>query len=162
MLFSFTELIVSEGSHVRWLKVLGVDFLKPLERQPSLLPAEELRALFPNLPGVRERHARLYAELRSVRSEAANHVVQIRPVADAMLNTVRPADTSDRPAGLFVFAISTILYLRDCELGFGQNISSNWGMSNHLLKQRKQIFVDIHPKFALYYFRLYESYFRND
>lgn len=96
MLFSFTELIVSEGSHVRWLKVLGVDFLKPLERQPSLLPAEELRALFPNLPGVRERHARLYAELRSVRSEAADHVVQIRPVADAMLNTVRPADTSDR------------------------------------------------------------------
>nr|XP_034837598.1 uncharacterized protein LOC117993840 [Maniola hyperantus]XP_034837599.1 uncharacterized protein LOC117993840 [Maniola hyperantus] len=82
------ELIVSEGSHVRWLKVLGVDFLKPLERQPSLLPAEELRALFPNLPGVRERHARLYADLRSVRSEAPNHVVQIRPVADAMLNTL--------------------------------------------------------------------------
>ncbi|CAH2235202.1 jg10454 [Pararge aegeria aegeria] len=81
------ELIVSEGSHVRWLKVLGVDFLKPLERQPSLLPAEELRALFPNLPSVRDRHTKLYAELRAVRSEAVNHVVQIRPVADAMLNT---------------------------------------------------------------------------
>ncbi|XP_050357876.1 rho guanine nucleotide exchange factor 11 [Nymphalis io] len=82
------ELIVSEGSHVRWLKVLGVDFLKPLERQPALLPAEELRALFPNLPGVRERHSRLYAELRAVRADAPNHVVQIRPVADAMLSTL--------------------------------------------------------------------------
>ncbi|XP_061381047.1 rho guanine nucleotide exchange factor 12 isoform X2 [Danaus plexippus] len=85
------ELIVSEGSHVRWLKVLGVDFLKPLERQPSLLPAEELRALFPNLPGVRERHTKLYADLRAVRNEAPNHVVQIGPVADAMLNTLGEA-----------------------------------------------------------------------
>ncbi|XP_052742710.1 LOW QUALITY PROTEIN: rho guanine nucleotide exchange factor 11 [Bicyclus anynana] len=82
------ELIVSEGSHVRWLKVLGVDFLKPLERQPALLPADELRALFPNLPGVRERHARLYSELRTVRNDAQQHVVRIRPVADAMLNTL--------------------------------------------------------------------------
>ncbi|CAG9572571.1 unnamed protein product [Danaus chrysippus] len=85
------ELIVSEGSHVRWLKVLGVDFLKPLERQPSLLPAEELRALFPNLPGVRERHNKLYADLRAVRNEATNHVVQIGPVADAMMNTLGEA-----------------------------------------------------------------------
>ncbi|XP_047541258.1 rho guanine nucleotide exchange factor 11 isoform X4 [Vanessa atalanta] len=82
------ELIVSEGSHVRWLKVLGVDFLKPLERQPALLPAEELRALFPNLPGVRERHSRLYAELRAVRGRAPDHVVRLRPVADALLNTL--------------------------------------------------------------------------
>nr|XP_026484181.1 rho guanine nucleotide exchange factor 11 isoform X2 [Vanessa tameamea] len=82
------ELIVSEGSHVRWLKVLGVDFLKPLERQPALLPAEELRALFPNLPGVRERHSRLYAELRAVRGRAHDHVVRLRPVADALLNTL--------------------------------------------------------------------------
>ncbi|CAK1549163.1 unnamed protein product [Leptosia nina] len=85
------ELIVSEGSHVRWLKVLGGDFLKPLERQPSLLPTEELKALFPNLPSVKERHVRLYSELRAVRNEAPNHVVQIRPIADALLNTLGEA-----------------------------------------------------------------------
>lgn len=87
-MYIFSELIVSEGSHVRWLKVLGVDFLKPLERQPSLLPAEDLRALFPNLPSVRDRHAKLYTELRAARDAATNFVVQIRPVADAILNTV--------------------------------------------------------------------------
>ncbi|VVD01514.1 unnamed protein product [Leptidea sinapis] len=86
-----SELIVSEGSHVRWLKVLGGDFLKPLERQPALLPVEELRALFPNLPSVKERHVRLYTELKSVRNEAPNHIVQIRPVADALLNTLGDA-----------------------------------------------------------------------
>ncbi|VVD01516.1 unnamed protein product [Leptidea sinapis] len=85
------KLIVSEGSHVRWLKVLGGDFLKPLERQPALLPVEELRALFPNLPSVKERHVRLYTELKSVRNEAPNHIVQIRPVADALLNTLGDA-----------------------------------------------------------------------
>ncbi|XP_063370506.1 uncharacterized protein LOC134658789 [Cydia amplana] len=82
------ELIVSEGSHVRWLKVLGVDFLRPLEKQPSLLPAEELRALFPNLPGVRERHMKLYADLRALRNDSSNHIVPIRAVADAMLGTL--------------------------------------------------------------------------
>ncbi|CAF4953240.1 unnamed protein product [Pieris macdunnoughi] len=88
------ELIVSEASHVRWLKVLGGDFLKPLERQSNLLPPEELRALFPNLPSVKERHLRLYSELRTVRNEAPNHVVQVRPVADAMLNTLGEAGYS--------------------------------------------------------------------
>ncbi|XP_068624314.1 rho guanine nucleotide exchange factor 11 [Battus philenor] len=82
------ELIVSEGSHVRWLKVLDGVFHRPLLGQPSLLPAEELRALFPNLPGVRERHAKLYAELRAARNDAPGHVVQVRPVADALLNTL--------------------------------------------------------------------------
>ncbi|XP_045487366.1 uncharacterized protein LOC111001504 isoform X2 [Pieris rapae] len=88
------ELIVSEASHVRWLKVLGGDFLRPLERQANLLAPEELRALFPNLPSVKERHLRLYSELRTVRNEAPNHVVQIRPVADAMLNTLGEAGYS--------------------------------------------------------------------
>ncbi|XP_050555964.1 rho guanine nucleotide exchange factor 12 isoform X3 [Spodoptera frugiperda] len=82
------ELIVSEGSHVRWLRVLGGVFLRPLERHASLLAAEELRALFPNLPAVRERHSRLYSDLRTARNDAGNHVVQIRPVADALLNTL--------------------------------------------------------------------------
>ncbi|CAH0598597.1 unnamed protein product [Chrysodeixis includens] len=82
------ELIVSEGSHVRWLRVLGGVFLRPLERHASLLPGDELRSLFPNLPAVRERHSRLYAELRTARNEASNHVVQIRPVADALLNAL--------------------------------------------------------------------------
>ncbi|XP_026732582.1 rho guanine nucleotide exchange factor 1-like isoform X2 [Trichoplusia ni] len=82
------ELIVSEGSHVRWLRVLGGLFLRPLERHASLLPGDELRSLFPNLPAVRERHSRLYTELRSARNDAANHVVQIRPVADALLNAL--------------------------------------------------------------------------
>ncbi|XP_073965618.1 LOW QUALITY PROTEIN: rho guanine nucleotide exchange factor 2 [Choristoneura fumiferana] len=82
------ELIVSEGSHVRWLKVLSVDFLRPLERQPALLPADELRALFPNLPGVRERHVKLYADLRALRNDTTSPIVGIRPVADAMLNTL--------------------------------------------------------------------------
>ncbi|XP_047999770.1 A-kinase anchor protein 13-like [Leguminivora glycinivorella] len=82
------ELIVSEGSHVRWLKVLGVDFLRPLEKQPSLLPADELRALFPNLPGVRERHMKLYTDLRALRNDLSNHIVPIRAVADAMLGTL--------------------------------------------------------------------------
>ncbi|XP_038217274.1 rho guanine nucleotide exchange factor 11 isoform X2 [Zerene cesonia] len=82
------ELIVSEGSHVRWLKVLGGDFLRPLERQPALLPAEELRALFPNLPAVRERHARLYAELRAARAAAPRLLVPVRAVADVLLSTL--------------------------------------------------------------------------
>ncbi|XP_053620775.1 uncharacterized protein RhoGEF2 isoform X2 [Plodia interpunctella] len=82
------ELIVSEGSHVRWLKVLGGVFLRPLEIHPALLPPEELRALFPNLPGVRERHARLYADLKTIRAEAPSHIVPIRPLADALLNTL--------------------------------------------------------------------------
>ncbi|KAJ0170642.1 hypothetical protein K1T71_014013 [Dendrolimus kikuchii] len=82
------ELIVSEGSHVRWLKVLGKVFLRPLESQPTLLPPDELRALFPNLPGVRERHSRLYADLRALRNDPASPLVQIRPVADAMLTTL--------------------------------------------------------------------------
>ncbi|KAM3968855.1 LOW QUALITY PROTEIN: rho guanine nucleotide exchange factor 2 [Aphomia sociella] len=82
------ELIVSEGSHVRWLKVLGGVFFYPLESQPTLLPPEELRALFPNLPSVRERHNRLYGDLRALRSEASSHIVPIRPLADAMLNTL--------------------------------------------------------------------------
>lgn len=88
LLLNFSELIVSEGSHVRWLKVLSVDFLRPLERQPALLPADELRALFPNLPGVRERHVKLYADLRALRNDTTSPIVGIRPVADAMLNTV--------------------------------------------------------------------------
>lgn len=83
---------MSEGSHVRWLKVLDGVFYRPLLNQPSLLPSEDLRALFPNLPGVRERHAKLYAELRTARNEAPNHIVQIRPVAEALLNTVRDFD----------------------------------------------------------------------
>ncbi|KAH9632432.1 hypothetical protein HF086_010825 [Spodoptera exigua] len=82
------ELIVSEGSHVRWLRVLSGVFLRPLERHASLLAADELRALFPNLPAVRERHSRLYSDLRTARNDAGNHVVQIRPVADALLNTL--------------------------------------------------------------------------
>ncbi|XP_049881963.1 uncharacterized protein LOC126377987, partial [Pectinophora gossypiella] len=82
------ELIVSEGSHVRWLKVLGGVFLRPLESAPSLLPPDELRALFPNLPGVRERHCKLYADLRGLRTSATNHYVHIKPVADAMLTTL--------------------------------------------------------------------------
>lgn len=80
-------MILSEGSHVRWLKVLGVMFLRPLEAAPALLPADELRALFPNLPAVRERHTRLYNELRALRS-GEKHVVSVGDVADAMLNTV--------------------------------------------------------------------------
>ncbi|XP_047037957.1 LOW QUALITY PROTEIN: uncharacterized protein LOC124643134 [Helicoverpa zea] len=82
------ELIVSEGSHVRWLRVLGVVFLRPLERHSSLLAGDELKALFPNLPAVRERHSRLYSDLRTARNDAGNHVVQIRPIADALLNTL--------------------------------------------------------------------------
>ncbi|XP_013134247.1 PREDICTED: uncharacterized protein LOC106100053 [Papilio polytes] len=85
------ELIVSEGSHVRWLKVLDTVFHRPLQRAPGLLAAEELRALFPNLQQVRERHARLYAELRAARALARDHLVQIRPVADALLNTLGEA-----------------------------------------------------------------------
>ncbi|XP_060807923.1 uncharacterized protein LOC106130397 [Amyelois transitella] len=82
------ELIVSEGSHVRWLKVLGGVFLRPLESHPTLLPPEELKALFPNLPGVRERHARLYADLKTLKLEAPAHIVPIRPLADTLLNTL--------------------------------------------------------------------------
>ncbi|XP_037292593.1 rho guanine nucleotide exchange factor 11 [Manduca sexta] len=82
------ELIVSEGSHVRWLKVLAGVFLVPLQSQPSLLPPDELRALFPNLPGVREKHAKLYADLRALRSDVEKPIVEIGPVADAMLNTL--------------------------------------------------------------------------
>ncbi|KAI5630829.1 rhoGEF domain-containing protein [Phthorimaea operculella] len=89
------ELIVSEGSHVRWLKVLGKVFLRPLEAQPALLPAEELRSLFPNLPGVRERHSKLYADLRGLRSSSTNHYVNIAPVAEALLNTL--GDTGYAP-----------------------------------------------------------------
>ncbi|XP_075987667.1 rho guanine nucleotide exchange factor 2 isoform X2 [Anticarsia gemmatalis] len=84
------ELIVSEGSHLRWLRVLGKLFLKPLEHN-GLLAQDELRSLFPNLPAVREHHARLYADLRTARSEATNHVVEIRPIADALLNTLGEA-----------------------------------------------------------------------
>ncbi|KAJ8708182.1 hypothetical protein PYW08_010548 [Mythimna loreyi] len=82
------ELIVSEGSHVRWLRVLGVVFLRPLERSGHLLAGDELKSLFPNLPAVRERHSRLYSDLRTARNEADNHLVQIRPVADALLNAL--------------------------------------------------------------------------
>lgn len=83
-----SELIVSEGSHLRWLKVLGGVFLRPLENAPSLLPPEELRALFPNLPSVKERHSKLYGELRALRTDADAPLVDIRGVADAILNTV--------------------------------------------------------------------------
>lgn len=79
---------MSEGSHVRWLKVLGRVFLRPLESQPSLLAPDDLRALFPNLPSVRERHARLYSELRALRTDVDAPLVDVRAVADAMLNTV--------------------------------------------------------------------------
>ncbi|XP_028036735.1 rho guanine nucleotide exchange factor 11 isoform X3 [Bombyx mandarina] len=82
------ELIVSEGSHVRWLKVLGGVFLRGLEAQPSLLPPDELRALFPNLPAVRERHQRLYCSLKALRAVPANPLVTIRPLADAILETL--------------------------------------------------------------------------
>lgn len=84
------ELIVSEGSHLRWLRVLGNIFLKPLETN-GLLAQDELRSLFPNLPAVRDHHVRLYAELRAARNDAVNHVVEIRPIADALLNTLGEA-----------------------------------------------------------------------
>lgn len=90
---------------MRWLRVLGGVFLRPLERHAALLGAEELRALFPNLPAVRERHARLYCELRAARAAAPRHAVLIRPVADALLNTVTTSSSSD----LFVFSISLSL-----------------------------------------------------
>ncbi|KPJ01237.1 Rho guanine nucleotide exchange factor 12 [Papilio xuthus] len=89
--WSCAELIVSEGSHVRWLKVLDTVFHRPLLRAPALLAAEDVRALFPNLQQVRERHARLYAELRAARNHAPDHIVQIQPVAQALLNTLGEA-----------------------------------------------------------------------
>ncbi|XP_028169195.1 rho guanine nucleotide exchange factor 11-like isoform X2 [Ostrinia furnacalis] len=82
------ELIVSEGSHVRWLKVLCRVFLRPLEAAPSLLPADELRALFPNLPDVRDWHAALHARLRAARHNAPSHLVPLNALADAMLATL--------------------------------------------------------------------------
>lgn len=72
---------------MRWLRVLGCVFLRPLEAS-GLLPNDELRALLPNLPAVRERHAKLYAELKALRSEPEQFVVQLRPVAAALLATL--------------------------------------------------------------------------
>lgn len=75
---------------MRWLRVLGCVFLRPLEAA-GLLPADELRALLPNLPAVRERHAKLYAELKALRGDPARFVVRPRPVADALLATLGDA-----------------------------------------------------------------------
>ncbi|KAL0859721.1 hypothetical protein ABMA27_010083 [Loxostege sticticalis] len=85
------ELIVSEGSHVRWLKVLVRVFLRPLEAAPTLLPSEELRALFPNLPDVRDWHAQLHTQLRTLRNNAPGHVVPLGPLAETMLGTLGEA-----------------------------------------------------------------------
>ncbi|GBP87961.1 Rho guanine nucleotide exchange factor 12 [Eumeta japonica] len=85
------ELIVSEGSHVRWLRVLGCVFLRPLERgeHAHLLTPDELRALFPNLPQVLERHMRLYTSLKQLRvGPSAEHAVRLRPLADVVLQTL--------------------------------------------------------------------------
>jgi hypothetical protein len=82
---------VSEGSHVRWLKVLCRVFLRPLEAAPALLSADELRALFPNLPEVRERHAALLSRLSQLRANSARHPRRLVPLADlahALLATV--------------------------------------------------------------------------
>ncbi|KAL4707489.1 hypothetical protein ACJJTC_000241, partial [Scirpophaga incertulas] len=79
------ELIVSEGSHVRWLKVLCRVFLRPLSTS-SLLSAEELRALFPNLPQVRDVHVAMHTRLRGLRYK--HSVVPMGEVATIVLHTL--------------------------------------------------------------------------
>ncbi|RVE51892.1 hypothetical protein evm_003512 [Chilo suppressalis] len=82
------EMIVSEGSHVRWLKVLCRVFLRPLESAPALLPPDDLKALFPNLPEVRDWHQALHQRLRAARNAAPAHQLSLRALAQALLGTL--------------------------------------------------------------------------
>lgn len=60
-------------------------FLSPLQRT-NLLPASELKALFPNLPEVLQRHRKLSADLKTLAATAP--VVKTKPLAEALINTV--------------------------------------------------------------------------
>nr|UYR00220.1 rho guanine nucleotide exchange factor-like protein [Plectrocnemia conspersa] len=79
------ELITTEISHVRWLRILRRVFLSPLQRT-NLLPASELKALFPNLPEVLQRHRKLSADLKTLAATAP--VVKTKPLAEALINTL--------------------------------------------------------------------------
>lgn len=81
----FLELIQSEASHVRWLRVLRRVYLVPLQRN-SLLPSSELQSLLPNLPDVLMRHKKLSTELRSLASQGPT--VQHPQLAHHLLNMV--------------------------------------------------------------------------
>ncbi|XP_077283613.1 rho guanine nucleotide exchange factor 2 isoform X3 [Arctopsyche grandis] len=79
------ELITSEVSHLRWLRILRQVFHNPLQ-QSSLLPTGELKALFPNLPDVLQRHRKLCSDLKAL--SAASPVIQTKPLADALIMTL--------------------------------------------------------------------------
>lgn len=74
------ELLVTEASHLRTLRVLDVLFYQRL-RKESLLSREELALLFPNLPELIEIHNSLSESMRKLREEGP----VIKEIGDLML-----------------------------------------------------------------------------
>ncbi|XP_077776836.1 rho guanine nucleotide exchange factor 11 isoform X4 [Podarcis muralis] len=75
------ELFVTEGSHLRILRVLDVLFYQRL-RKESLLSREELALLFPNLPEVLEIHNSLSESMKRLREEGPI----VKEIGDLMLS----------------------------------------------------------------------------
>ncbi|CAH0403768.1 unnamed protein product [Chilo suppressalis] len=57
------------------------------ESAPALLPPDDLKALFPNLPEVRDWHQALHQRLRAARNAAPAHQLSLRALAQALLGT---------------------------------------------------------------------------
>ncbi|XP_054993658.1 rho guanine nucleotide exchange factor 11 isoform X3 [Sorex araneus] len=74
------ELMVTEASHLRTLRVLDLIFYQRM-RKENLLPREELARLFPNLPELIEIHNSWCEAMRRLREEGPI----IREVGDLML-----------------------------------------------------------------------------
>lgn len=74
------ELMVTESSHLRTLRVLDLIFYQRM-RKESLLPREELVRLFPNLPELIEIHNSWCEAMRKLREEGPI----IRDIGDLML-----------------------------------------------------------------------------
>ncbi|KAJ6652418.1 hypothetical protein lerEdw1_011536 [Lerista edwardsae] len=74
------ELLVTEASHLRTLRVLDVLFYQRL-RKESLLSREELALLFPNLPELIEVHNSLSESMKRLREEGP----VVKEIGDLML-----------------------------------------------------------------------------
>eukprot|EP00794_Sanderia_malayensis_P011167 gene11167-12340_t len=75
------ELINTEKTHVRNLKVLEKVFLKPMKRK-QIMPLENIQQIFPNLEELIEIHTSLLADMNA---RCAEQGKVIRSIADVML-----------------------------------------------------------------------------
>lgn len=82
ILLFFSELFLTEASHVRMLKVLYKLFYKRLQSSQMLKP-DEINLLFPNIKELLDIHTEINKEMRRIRKEDP----LVRQIGDMLLDT---------------------------------------------------------------------------